>query len=191
MKIKTKKIDLVIFIQHLRLLLFKILGESIGTWCMYENEITDEDNIMCTQAEYYDQTNEWILNGTKAFVFNPKIANLYIVFAQTVSKNMLGDMDNTISAFIVDANTPGVTIIEDGSTVGHCEVQRGFVKFDKVHVPSENVLFKIGYGQKIGKKLLIDTRLQLATLCVAQMKNLLETVIDHSEKDEKRLADQA
>lgn len=154
---------------------------------MYENEISTEDNIMCTSAEYYDQTNDWILNGTKAFVFNPKIANLYIIFAQTVTKNMLGDMDNTVTAFIVDANTPGITIVEDGSTIGHCEVQKSVVKLDKVCVPSENVLFKVGYGQKIGKKLLINTRLQLGTLCVAEMKKLLEIVIDHCEKEEERL----
>lgn len=155
---------------------------------MYDVESKNENFAATTRAEYSDETDDWELNGAKAFVLNPKIANLYIVFARTVSKNMLGDMDNTITAFIVDAKSPGVTIEDEEPTIGHCEVQKAAVQFNKVRVPSRNVLGKISGGQKVGKKLLVETRLHLASLCVTQMKNLLNQVIEHCEKDEEQQA---
>lgn len=62
--------------------------------------------------------------GEKSFVTNAENANLFVVFVQTCSPDKLGDKKNTVSVFIVEKSTAGVSIGERESTIGCSGVQQ-------------------------------------------------------------------
>lgn len=116
-------------------------GELIGTTCMYEKHIDVGQTELETKAEYSDATDEYIFNGSKMFVINSINSQLFLVYAQTRTNDMLGEMNDSTSAFLVDANTPGITIDKRDETIGSQYVYQSTVHFDNVRVKSGNLQF--------------------------------------------------
>lgn len=111
-------------------------GEMIGTICVSENQTDDQFVQFVTKAELIEDADVYILNGYKAFVVNSVNSQLYLVFAQTRTADMLGDMNDSISAFLVEANAPGVTVSQRDETIGCQHVYQSTVTFDNVRVKS-------------------------------------------------------
>jgi len=81
-------------------------GEWIGAFGLTEPNAGTDAAGQQTMAVQDPETGEWILNGAKIFITNAGYAHVYVVFAMTdKSKGLKG-----ISAFIVEANTPGFSI---------------------------------------------------------------------------------
>lgn len=111
-------------------------GELIGTTCIFETE-KDLDNIgLATKAELDGDTNDYVINGSKAYVVNSINSNLFLVFSQTRTSDLLGDMNDSLSAFLVDANTPGVLIAKRDETIGSQNLYQSTVTFNNVRVKS-------------------------------------------------------
>ena len=98
--------------------------------------------------------DEYILNGSKAFITNGGIADIYIVFASTdPSKGARG-----ISAFIVERNRPGISAGKEEDKMGIRLSNTTEVILDDVHIPAENLVGKEGYGYKLAMETLDRTR---------------------------------
>ena len=81
-------------------------GEWIGAFGLTEPNAGTDAAGQQTMAVQDPETGEWILNGAKIFITNAGYAHVYVVFAMTdKSKGLKG-----ISAFIVEAGTPGFSI---------------------------------------------------------------------------------
>jgi acyl-CoA dehydrogenase len=91
-----------------------------------------------------------VLNGTKAFVRNAGVADLYLVFASRPSP---GDK-NDVSAFIVDAKTPGLTVAPRLDTMGLNGCPVAHVVLDNVAVPEEAMMGSEYGGASIAEQLL-------------------------------------
>lgn len=72
--------------------------------------------------------------GTKSFVINAAQANFYIVFAQTRTVDLLGDTNDSLTAFLVDGSLPGVSIAEKDETIGCKDVYQSSVNFKNVQL---------------------------------------------------------
>lgn len=111
-------------------------GELIGTTCIHETQ-KDLDNIgLTTKAELDGDADEYILNGSKAYVVNSINSQLFLVFSQTRTSDMRGDMNDSLSAFLVDANAPGVLISKRDETIGSQNLYQSTVTFNNVRVKS-------------------------------------------------------
>ncbi|WP_279202383.1 acyl-CoA dehydrogenase family protein [Intestinimonas butyriciproducens] len=117
----------------------KILGGSICSFCLTEAQAgSDASNIRTTAQRVGD---EYVLNGTKCFITNGALADLFIVFAYTdKSKGPKG-----ISAFLVEK--------EQGVQVGKTEDKMGLklsvtseIILEDVHIPADRLIGREGRG---------------------------------------------
>ena len=126
--------------------------------------------------------NTYVLNGSKAFISNGDIADVYTVFAMTdKSKGVKG-----ISAFMVDRNTPGFLNWSHENKMG-IRSSHIFTVFDEMAIPEENLIGKEGEGFKIAMNTLNRTRVSGASGCVGIMQRAVEEAVAYSKERERSI----
>lgn len=98
-----------------------------------------------------------VLNGTKQFITNGDIAGLIVVMA----KGMI-DKKESISAFLVDRDTAGMSVIKKEDKLGLLTANLVSLKFDHCRIPKKSILGKPGDGLKIALSSLDSGRLGIA-----------------------------
>ncbi len=93
------------------------------------------------------KANKYLLNGEKTWISNGAIAGVYTVFARTSD-----DAGKGLSAFIVDPQTPGFSIVERLHTIAPHPLAT--LKFENVEVDSKNLIGAVGEGFKIAMSVL-------------------------------------
>ncbi|WP_186428938.1 acyl-CoA dehydrogenase family protein, partial [Clostridium sp. BSD9I1] len=131
-------------------------GERIGAFGLTEpNAGTDAAG---QQSIAVDMGDHYILNGSKIFITNGGVAEVFIVFAMTDrSKGTKG-----ISAFIVEKGMPGFSIGKVEEKLGIRASSTTELIFEDVKVPKENLLGKEGKGFGIAMKTLDGGRIGIA-----------------------------
>ena len=147
-------------------------GEMIGAFSLTEpNAGTDAGGLNTTADLVGD---EYILNGTKIFVTNGPQAGVSTVLAKTdKDKGARG-----ISAFLVDAGTPGFTIGTLETKMGIRGSHQCEYVFEDCHIPKTNLIGKEGMGFKIAMAGLDHGRVGIA----AQALGIAQGAIDESVK---------
>ena len=138
-------------------------GEKIAAFTLTEPGAGSDTFNLSTKAELVG--DKWILNGNKVWITNAGIANVFSVFART---------DKGISAFVVDADTPGIIIGAKEKKLGIRGSVTNTVTFENVEVPKENLLGQDGKGFLIAMKTLDAGRIGLGAGCLGASKELLE-----------------
>jgi alkylation response protein AidB-like acyl-CoA dehydrogenase len=132
-------------------------GELLGAFALTEPSAGSDAASLKTTALFQD--NSYILNGEKCYITSAGAADLYIVFARTDSNSIGKD---GISAFIVDANSKGLTISSPEKKMG-CELSPiASLNFSDVSVPKENILGELNKGYKIALSGLAAGRINIA-----------------------------
>ena len=112
-----------------------------GAMAITEADAGSDNSSMRTTADFDEETNEWILNGEKIFITNGKLAleesdGLCVVWATIdPSAGRAG-----IKSFVVEGNTPGVSIAKQEHKLGIRASDTVSLHFDNVRIPSENLL---------------------------------------------------
>ena len=115
-------------------------GKKIAAYCQTEPNAGSDTGNMSSFAE--KKNGYYLLNGRKTFISNGRIASVYIVLAKT-EKN-LPKPTRGISMFIVDRDTPGVSVGKTEELMGrHCSSLDEII-FEDVKVPAENLLVPAG-----------------------------------------------
>lgn len=115
-------------------------GKRIGAYCQTESEAGSDVGNMSSFAE--KRNGYYLLNGTKVFISNGSIASVYIVLAKT--ERDLPKPSKGIAVFIVDRDTPGVSVAKSEELMGrHCSSLDEII-FRDVKVPEENLLVPAG-----------------------------------------------
>ena len=116
-------------------------GKSIAAFALSEPEAGSDVAAMQTKATQVD--GGWRLDGVKTWISNGGIADHYVVFART------GEAPGAkgISAFVVDASTPGFSIEERLEMIAPHPVAT--IRFDNCVVPSSRLLGQSGEGFKV------------------------------------------
>jgi len=127
----------------------------------------------CTKdGDYY------VLNGTKQFITNGAYAGLFTVFA-TVDKK-LGNKG--ICVFMVDRNTPGLTIGSEERKMGIRSSNTTQVIFEDVKVPAANLLGKEGQGWRICMETLDLSRAIVAAMATGVAQAAFEAAVRYSKE---------
>ncbi len=158
--------------QKLKYLVPLAKGEKLGAFGLTEaNAGTDAGNQQTTAVLEGDN---YILNGSKIFITNGGYADIYIIMAMTdKSQGTKG-----ISAFIVEADTPGFTVGKKEAKLGIRGSATCELIFEDCVIPKENLLGKIGQGYKIAMKTLDGGRIGIA----AQALGIAQGALDETVK---------
>lgn len=141
-------------------------GEMIAAFCLTESGAGSDAASIRTRAEK-NADGSWTLSGEKIWITNGGIADLYTVFARTASEA------GKITAFLVEANWPGVSHGPHEDKMGIRASSTTTVTFADVRVPPENVLDTAGKGFKVAMAILNNGRTGLGGGAVGGMKSLI------------------
>jgi alkylation response protein AidB-like acyl-CoA dehydrogenase len=115
-------------------------GKKIGAYCQTEPNAGSDAGNLSSFADKKD--GYYLLNGRKVFISNGRIASVFVVLAKT--ERDLSKPSKGIAMFIVDRNTPGVSIGKTEELMGrHCS-SLDEILFEDVKVPEENLLIPAG-----------------------------------------------
>jgi acyl-CoA dehydrogenase len=122
----------------------------------------------------------YVLNGTKTFITNATYANFFTVFAKTdPSAGHRG-----ISGFIVDRQTPGLTVSKKFHKLGQRASDTAEVVFENVEVPAENLLGKEGQGFYLAMKVFDYSRPGVASAAVGLIRRARDESVAYSKERE-------
>jgi alkylation response protein AidB-like acyl-CoA dehydrogenase len=133
-------------------------GEWSPAFCLSEPEAGSNAAALRTAA--VRAGDEWVINGTKNWISNAGIADFYVVFAVTDREA------RRLSAFVVDKDTPGLSIGKLEHKLGIRGSPTGSPVFEDVRVPHENMVGAEGKGMSVALGTLQYTRLGAAAQAV-------------------------
>ena len=151
-------------------------GEWLGAWSLTEPEAGSDAGGTRTTAVL--DGGEWVINGSKTFTTNGRVAEVAIAMAATdKSKGAHG-----ISAFIIPRGTPGFTIGKKENKLGHRASDTSEMIFDDCRVPKENLLGSQGEGFVAALKVLDGGRISIASLALGIAQASFECALEYSQQ---------
>ncbi len=151
-------------------------GEWLGAFGLTEPNAGTDASAQQTTA--VDGGDCWILNGNKIFITNAGYAHVYIIFAMT--DKSLGTRG--ISAFIVEAGTPGFTVGKKEKKMGIRGSATCELIFEDCRIPKENLLGKTGGGFAIAMKTLDGGRIGIAAQALGIAQGAMDETIKYAKE---------
>ncbi|PWR20978.1 acyl-CoA dehydrogenase family protein [Zavarzinia compransoris] len=151
-------------------------GELIGSFALTEPNVGSDAVAVQTRARR--DGDHYVLNGTKRFITNAPRAGVFTVMART-------DPDKPgaagVSAFIVEAGTPGLSIGKPETKMGQKGSHVADVVFDDCRVPAANIIGGIeGRGFHTAMKVLDRGRLGIAAACTGFAERIVGESVDYA-----------
>ena len=152
-------------------------GRKIGAFALSEPGAGSDATNLATRAEKVG--SNWILNGTKHFITNAPVADVFTVFALTdKAKGAKGG----ITAFLVEKDFPGFTIGKKDKKMGLRGSYTAQLIFEDCIVPEENVIGEVGMGYMNALKILGEGRVGLAARAVGSCDKLIELSASYAKE---------
>jgi len=146
-------------------------GEKIAAFALTEPEAGSDSFNLKTEAKLVN--DKWILNGTKSWISNGSLADIFSVFART---------ENGISGFVVEKDFPGVHVGPKEKKMGLRGSSANSLTFEDVEIPKENLIGRDGRGFITAMNTLDAGRLGLGAGCVGAAKELLKLSTNYSKQ---------
>ncbi len=159
--------------------------EKFASYCLTEPGAGSDAASLNTKA--VRDGNDYILNGTKAFISGGGRSEIYVVMVRTGEAGAKG-----ISAMVVEKDTPGLSFGGQEKKLGWHSQPTCMVNFEDCRVPAENLLGAEGDGFKIAMKGLDGGRLNIGACSLGAAQACLELSVQYmSERKQfgKRLSD--
>jgi len=153
----------------------RLLDGELAAFCLTEPGAGSDAGGVSTRCQKVG--DEYIINGTKQFISNGGTAGVYTLLA-TMDKKM---GTKGTCAFIIDRNTPGVSVGKTEDKLGIRTSNTTEVIFEDVRVPAKNLLGKEGEGFKIIMKVLDISRASVAAMAVGVAQASLDASLEYSQ----------
>lgn len=152
-------------------------GELIGSFCLTEPDVGSDAAAVKTTA--VRKGDNYIINGTKRYITNAPRAGTFTVMART-DPSIKGAKG--ISAFIVDATTPGITLGPKDKKMGQQGSHTCDVIFENCVVPASNIIGGVpGKGFITSMKVLDRGRLHISALSVGIAERLIDDALRYAK----------
>ncbi|UQU62753.1 acyl-CoA dehydrogenase family protein [Couchioplanes caeruleus] len=138
----------------------RLAAGEVSAFLLTEPDVGSDPARLGTVAEPVE--GGYRLNGVKLWGTNGTVATLLVVMARVPEKG--------VTAFVVEADTPGITVERRNEFLGLRGLENSVTRFDDVFVPEENVIGGLGKGLKIALTTLNTGRLSLPAMCVGAGK---------------------
>jgi len=156
-------------------------GEKLGAYSLTESQAGSDPSNMSCMAEYDAETDEYLINGLKAWVTSGPNADYIILFAMTDrSKGSRG-----ISAFVVDTTLPGFSPGKVEPKLGIRASSTSELIFENYHLPAWHRLGQEGEGFKIALSILDAGRIGVACQAVGIAEAAFEAARDYAKEREQ------
>ena len=151
-------------------------GEKIGAYGLTEPGSGSDAGGMKTTARL--NGDHYVINGSKIFITNGGIADIYIVFASTDQTQKT----KGITAFIVESDFPGFSVGKKENKLGIRSSPTTEIIFEDCKVPVENVLGNVGEGFKIAMMTLDGGRNGIAAQAVGIAQGALDAATNYAKE---------
>jgi acyl-CoA dehydrogenase len=151
-------------------------GELIGSFALTEPGSGSDAGSLATSARR--EGDYYIVNGTKRYITNAPEAGIFTLMARTDpnSRDASG-----VTAFIVERDTPGLTLGPIDRKMGQRGGHTSDVIFENAKVPAANIIGgKEGMGFKTAMKVLDKARLNIAAVCVGVAERMLQDALQYA-----------
>ena len=151
-------------------------GEKIAAFGLTEPQ-TGSD-ALGLQTTIVDDGDSYILNGTKLFITNASVADVFAVFVTADrSAGYRG-----ISAIVVERGTPGFEINEQHGKMGMRGSGTAELVFSDCRIPKSHLLGNVGDGYTIALKILDSSRITVAAQCLGLAKGALDQSVAYAKQ---------
>jgi len=153
-------------------------GELSASFALTEPDVGSDAASLRTTATR--DGDHYIVNGTKRYITNAPHSKIFTLMART---NPADKGAGGVSAFIVDAKTPGITLGKIDQKMGQKGAHTCDVIFDNVRVPAANIIggpSQEGKGFKTAMKVLEKGRIHVAAVCVGVAQRILDDALRYA-----------
>ncbi|GIE95339.1 acyl-CoA dehydrogenase family protein [Paractinoplanes rishiriensis] len=148
----------------------RLAAGEVSAFLLTEPDVGSDPARLATIAEPVE--GGYRLNGVKLWATNGTLATLLVVMARVPGKG--------ITAFVVEGDSPGITVERRNEFLGLRGLENSVTRFHDVFVPAENVIGGPGKGLKIALTTLNTGRLSLPAMCVGAGKRCLNVAREWS-----------
>ncbi len=153
-------------------------GATIGSFALTEPDYGSDAASIQTSARR--DGNLYVLNGTKRFITNAPSADLFTVMARTGAKDSGA---GGITAFLVEADTPGLSLGKPDAKMGQQGARISDVIFEDCRVPEDAIIGGVeGQGFKTAMKVLDRGRLTISGTCIGVAERLIRDSLRYASE---------
>ncbi|MCA9755648.1 MAG: acyl-CoA dehydrogenase [Candidatus Eisenbacteria bacterium] len=156
----------------------RLASDWIGAFCL--SEAASGSDASALELRATKDGDSYVLNGAKLWVTNGSIANLYLVLAKTAD---IPDRPHRgISAFLVERDTPGITVGKLEDKMGLRASDTAEIHFQDCRVPASALVGEEGIGFKIAMQALDNGRIGVGSQAVGIAQGALEEAVAYAKE---------
>lgn len=149
--------------------------DLIASYCLTEPGAGSDAASLKTSARR--EGDEYILNGSKAFISGSGFSDVYVVMARTSDDGARG-----VSAFVVEKDFPGISFGKTEDKMGWRAQPTAMVNFDDCRVPAENRIGAEGEGFRFAMAGLDGGRLNIAACSLGGAQDAIDRALDYAKE---------
>jgi short/branched chain acyl-CoA dehydrogenase len=157
-----------------------VSGEALAAFGLTEPGFGSDAGGAQTRAVLDESTNEWVINGSKAFITNSGTDITVVIAVAAVT----GEHDGTkeLSTILVPTGTAGLTVLPGYSKVGWCASDTHELAFEDVRVPAANLLGQRGRGFAQFLQTLDEGRVAIAALATGLSQGCVDESLRYAQQ---------